>query len=224
MKNITTNREIEKAKEIAKEYLDKGFKVILEPKFSELPDDIKQLNFQPDLIVMSEGVNLIIEVKTSKSIKDSKLLNIAEEIKTIDGWDFELIYTNPKYKSEHSVHMGDSSYLDAKNNLKRAESFLDTDASLNFSDAGLMLIWGAIEGILRANYDSYKKSDRIVAPKALIRDAVMLGILGREEQYILESAVSKRNNAVHGFSGVTMSKDELKALISIGYELLEQTA
>jgi hypothetical protein len=224
MKYNLTTREIEKTKEIAKEYLSKGYKVILEPKSAELPNEIKRLNFLPDLIVMSDEGNLIIEVKTSKSIKDSRLLNIAEEIKAIDGWDFELIYTNPKYKPELKYIVDSSSFIDAKNNLMRAESFLSTDASINFSDAGLMLVWAAIEGVLRVNYDSYKKSDRMIAPRALIRDSVMLGVISREQQHILESAVRIRNEAAHGRTDINMTNAELKRLVEIGYELLEDLA
>jgi hypothetical protein len=224
MKDNLTTREIEKIKEIAKEYQSKGYKVILDPKPAELPNEIKRLNFQPDLIVMSDGGNLIVEVKTSKSIKDSRLLNIAEEIKAIDGWDFELIYTNPQYKPEFKYIVDSSSFIDAKNNLMRAESFLSTDASINFSDAGVMLVWAAIEGVLRVNYDSYKKSDRTIAPMALIRDSVMLGVISREQQHILESAVRMRNEAAHGRTDINMTNAELKRLVEIGYELLKDFA
>jgi hypothetical protein len=222
MKTTTTKREFEKTKEIAREYSKKGFKVIVEPKHSDLPEKIRGLNFQPDIIATSESINLIIEVKTSESIKDSRLQLIADEIKSVEGWDFELVYTNPKSKSEFSDKVDFNSYHEAKENLKRAASFLDTDASKNFGDAGLMLVWGAIEGILRANYNSYKKTERNITPKALLRDSVILGIIGRKEHYFLESMMIKRNQVAHGIFTTNIQNRELMKLVKVGNELLSQ--
>ena len=71
MKNISQQREFTKAKEIANEYKQKGFGVILEPSSSDLPEELKKLNFRPDIIATSDEANLIIEVKTFESVKKS---------------------------------------------------------------------------------------------------------------------------------------------------------
>ena len=58
MKYSTEKREIIKAKEIANEYKKKGFKVILEPSVSDLPDELKNLNFRPDIVATSDEIKI----------------------------------------------------------------------------------------------------------------------------------------------------------------------
>ena len=224
MKHRNHQRETNKAKEIATEYKKKGFRVILEPRESDLPAELRELDFEPDIIATSNNINLVIEVKTFESIKNKKLIDIAERIKLIEGWDFELIYTNPKQKYEINNTTSSNSYVDAKQALARAAAFLDTDASDEYLDAALLLIWGAVENALRTNYLTYKPNEKYSMPRVLIRDAVILGIIGKNDQHFLESMMKKRNELSHGILKCRVNKSELNKLINLGMNVVEQIA
>jgi hypothetical protein len=222
MMHKTQKREVTKAKEVANEYKKKGYRVIFEPSVSELPEELKILNFQPDIIAMSDDINLVIEVKTFESIKNPALIELAEKVKAIEGWDFELVYTNPKNKAEISVASELSTYIDAKRNLDRAAKFLDTDAGKEYSDAAFLLVWGAVENALRVNYETYKPNDKESIPRALIRDSVIWGIIGRNDQVFLESMMVTRNEIVHGMFKGRVLRADLNSLIKLGKNIIEQ--
>lgn len=224
MKHNTQQRELTKAKEVANEYKKKGFRVILEPSSSDLPKELKNLNFQPDIIATSGETNLIIEVKTFKSIKNRSVVELAEKIKEIEGWDFELVYTNPKNKIELLDASDSNSFIEAKQGLERAANFLNTDASKEYLDAALLLIWSAVENALRENYKTYKPSEKITIPRVLIRDSVMLGIIGKNDKNFLESMMIKRNEFSHGIYKSKVNRKDLEKLIKLGESIIDQIA
>jgi hypothetical protein len=224
MKNSTQQREASKAKEVANEYKKKGYRVILEPRISDLPDALKKLNFQPDIIATLGDTNLVIEVKTFESIKNKNLAELAERIKAMEGWDFELVYTNPKSKPQIPSEATTDSYEEIKNNLNRAAKFLDTDASKEYPDAALLLIWSAVENALRVNYKTYKPDSKTSIPRVLVRDSVILGIIGKNDQAFLESMMVKRNEVSHGVAKSKVLKKDLERLIKLGNSIVEQIA
>ncbi|WP_151900310.1 hypothetical protein [Sulfurimonas hydrogeniphila] len=216
-------RESEKTKEIVEEYSKKGFKVILNPSIEELPEELKNLNFRPDIIAMSNDINLIIEIKTANSIKnDERLLAMVDKIRNIENWEFEFIYTNPK-KNISSINAKNSfTYEEAQNSIERVKKFITIENNSEFTDVGLMLAWNAIVTILRINLQEDEKNNIQTTDRALIRDSVMLGILNREEQKYLEELLSKRNIIAHAGTHVTISTKDLKSLIVFAEKLLKQ--
>jgi hypothetical protein len=224
MKSSTQNREATKVKEVANEYKKKGFRVIVEPSQSDLPEELKKLNFQPDIIASSGDTNLVIEIKSFESIKNKALVELAEKINAIEGWEFELVYTNPKTKYEIPAITNSSTYIEAKNSLERAAKFLDTDASKEYSDAALLLIWSAVENALRANYKTYKPNEETTTPRALVRDSVIMGIIGKNDQQFLESMMMYRNEISHGVFQKRILKKDLEKLIKLGISIVDQIA
>jgi len=224
MKNSTQQREASKAKEVANEYKKKGYRVILEPKLSDLPDVLKNLNFQPDIIATYGDTNLIIEVKTFESIKDRSLAELAERVKSIEGWDFELVYTNPKIKHDVPMTPESSTYEEAKRNLDRAAKFLETDASEEYSDAALLLIWSAVENALRVNCKMYKCDEKVSISRVLVRDSVIMGIISKNDQKFLESVMRTRDEISHGISQPKVLRKDLEKLVKLGKSVIEQIA
>lgn len=222
MKHSVQQRESAKAKEVASEYKKKGYRVILKPRLSDLPEELKRLNFQPDIIATLGDTNLIIEVKTFESIKNKTLVEFAKRVKAIEGWDFELVYTNPKSKFEVPEPSQSNTYFDVKRNFDRAAKFLDTDASKEYSDAALLLVWSAVENALRVNYKMYKPKEKASIPSALVRDSVIMGIIDKNDQEFLNSMMLKRNEISYGvFKGKVLKRD-LDKLIKLGRSIVEQ--
>jgi hypothetical protein len=217
-------RESEKAKEIVEEYSKKGFNVILNPSFDQLPEELKNLNFRPDIIAMSNDINLIIEIKTANSIKnDERLLSIVDKIREIENWEFEFIYTNPK-KNMTAINLNNNfTYEEAENSIQRVKNFIAIENNSEFADAGLMLGWNAIIRILKINFQRNEKDNIQITDKALIRDSVMLGILNKEEQQYLEELLIKRNVIAHAGTDTITTIADIKALTIFAEKLLKQT-
>lgn len=216
-------RESEKTKEIVEEYSKKGFEVILNPSIEELPVELKDLNFRPDIIAKSTDVNLIIEIKTANSIKNNeRLLAMVDKIRNIENWEFEFIYTNPK-KNINSINSKNNfTYEEAQNSIERVKKFIAIENNSEFTDVGLMLAWNAIVTILKINFQKDEKNNIQTTDKSLIRDSVMLGILDREEQKYLEELLSKRNIIAHAGTNVTITTKDLKSLIVFAEKLLKK--
>lgn len=218
-------RESEKAKEIVEEYSKKGFKVILNPSIKELPEELKNLNFRPDIIAMSNDINLIIEIKTANSIKnDEKLLAMVDKIRNIENWEFEFIYTNPKKNMDSINSKSTFTYEEAQKSIERVKKFIAIENNSEFTDVGLMLAWNAIVTILKNNFQKDEKNNIQTTDRALIRDSVMLGVLNREEQKYLEELLLKRNIIAHAGTHAAITTKDLKSLIIFAEKLLKQNA
>ena len=96
MNDSANKREQDKIREVAREYEKKGFHVLTHPRLGDLPSELRDLNYLPDIVVTSDNLNLIIEVKTYKSIQKNKLDSVIKKINRLKDWQFELVYTNAK--------------------------------------------------------------------------------------------------------------------------------
>jgi Holliday junction resolvase len=86
----TRNTEHSKIRQVAKDYEKNGYKVIIEPRGSDIPTFIK--NYQPDLIATSDKDNVVVEVKTRTDFATiERLRDIADIINKRENWRFELI-------------------------------------------------------------------------------------------------------------------------------------
>mgnify|MGYP001174224255 CR=1 FL=1 len=210
MKEIYYKREQEKIKELAREYSAKGYEVILEPKPEDMPDFLKSHSYHPDLIVKSPKENLVIEVKSSESISSAKsLVDFAELIKEQDGWDFVLVFTNPKQKSEEplgEIHVGPE-HLDRS--IKKVEYLLSNN-SFEFDDVALLYLWSIIEAVLRFGLTLSEVESKGKNIKSLLRDSIVFGIISKNDYESFFPLMEKRNSISHGFLENNVSRNELE--------------
>lgn len=217
--------EAAKLKELAKEYNTKGYEVLIEPTGAELPEPLRNLNYVPDLLAKSGDINVVIEIKSHRTIKHSShLAKVSEIINGLDGWEFEFVYTNPKKQSDGFIYTYDTySFSECQNYLDKAKEFLSIREVKNYDDAALMLIWSAVERVLQASYSTYSKKQKISVGNSLIRDAIILGILPRRDQEFLESMFKKRSQVAHGAINYKAPRKDLKKLLNIGFKVLESS-
>ncbi len=218
MKNF---REFMKAKQVVKEYQDKGFKVLFEPSMSEIPKELKSLKFSPDIIAISDSIKLVIEVKTYESIQNEKLIQLANTVNSIKGWEFELVYTNPKKKNEFTDKTKNTN-TELLESIKRAERLLNSNLGVDYKDASLLLIWGVFENILREAYLAYKPKEYNYTPRKLVVDSVILGIIDKKDQTFIEEIMKVRNKVAHGLFVENIKVNYLERLISLSKEILQQ--
>lgn len=216
MKEIHIKRERDKVQELAREYREKGYRVLIEPKKVDLPHFLKNMNYRPDLIALSETGNLIFEVKSSTTVQKVKeFARVADLIREHEGWDFVFVMTNPKEKQEREIGAQIPSIKDACQYISKAKRLLEVDRNDEFSDAAFLLAWSAMEAAIRyalAEIYGQKDQKKVIS---LIRDSVMYGIVSREDGKYLDSLLSIRNRIAHGYSSQEVMKKEVNELIEL---------
>ena len=218
-----TKRENERAKELAREYKRKGFKVTIEPSINQLPNFMRNLNYIPDLIVTSNKENFVIEVKSSRTIGTAKeFSHMADYIKNQKGWDFILVMTNPKDKQDIRASGILPNSRHAIELFEQAESVLGSGKGVAFNNASLLIAWAGIEAAIRYYLNTIYKTNDFGGPQTLIRDAVMYGIVSRKDGEFLESIMLVRNSLSHGLQGRKVLKNQVKRLIKIGKNILNE--
>lgn len=204
------DRESSRVRELAEEYLRRGYKVIVPSGPSDLPEFLKGSNYIPDLLVTSDAENLVVEVKTSNSLKgDKRLAAISEIVSKQPGWQFVFVLTNPKQQtSRRQLHI--VSRWQELFDKSRHPSLLENP---ELSDAAFLLAWSALEGLLRSEMDTQVSSNRkFKSSLSLLRDAVIHGLLDREELPKLESFFRTRNSILHSTDGSIPNQQDVADL------------
>ena len=100
-RNHQSSLEHRRVLTLAREYRNEGYEVTVYPEATELPETLSKCSL--DLIARGQNSVIAVEVRTRESLtlngfKD--LRRIAEKIKEIPGWIFELVVTNPRKSSK----------------------------------------------------------------------------------------------------------------------------
>jgi hypothetical protein len=87
--------------------------------------------------------------------------------------------------------------------------------------AALLLVWSAIEGILRLLAARESVELESAAPAYVTSRLYMLGLLDREQYRVLDDAVRIRNRAAHGFQS-SITREDLTNIALIARQLLSE--
>lgn len=97
MKSEQANRELQRIRELADEYAKKGYTVVHPRTEKDLPPFLRNAKYIPDLIVTSDKEKLVIEVKTSETVRrDKEISRVSDLVNRQPGWQFLFVLTNPK--------------------------------------------------------------------------------------------------------------------------------
>lgn len=200
------DREASRVRELADEYSRKGYTVTLPTTRSDLPTFLRQANYLPDLIATSDDENLVIEVKTSHSMRrDKRLAEVSDLVNQQPGWQFLFVLTNPKTPSTSP----EAPRLAHWNELLQKSRHPALQEHTELNEAAFLLAWSALEAALRSEGSSTDASKPAKAPLSLVRDAVILGMLDRKDMPRLESLFRIRNSVVHGIGGEVPSQSDI---------------
>ncbi|MGE0561596.1 MAG: hypothetical protein AB7O47_07255 [Flavobacteriales bacterium] len=199
-----------KIKEIAREYKNKGYEVIIEPRSSlTVPNFIK--NFQPDLIALSETDNVVIEVKSSESKTDFKSLEeLANIVNSKENWRFELVFTNPRNKFSIDNQL---TLIDLNKIQQRIQVCNDLLVQNNVEPA-FLLAWSTLEAGIRYKLNLLELNDDLSKrpPLHLMKSLYSFGIIGQSQLRKLEMLNQLRNQLIHGFNA-TLNRENVYELI-----------
>lgn len=216
MNNLGHEAYRQQLQEIAAEYESRGYDVLVEPSPEKLPEFLT--GFHPDLVARGPNESVVVEVKEgTKRAASERFRDLAQVIQRQPGWRFSLVVIDPR---SDEVTPLTQQLLDPKeiaDRLGRADELLKTGAT----DAAFLLLWIAVEALLRHIATREGLPLERVSSSSLMKEMFSLGILSRSELAVAQRAFSIRNALVHGFA--TSELDEAaRELAQLAWRLLSE--
>lgn len=211
MQTSVASAAMRRVEQIAQEYRDKGYDVLIEPEAPQLPGSLA--GFRPDLVVRKGDEVVVIEVKPRASLGDPQLHALAEAVRRQPGWQFELVLIRPE-SGPPGTKEWDAE--DVERNLREVEELLRS----GHEEAALLLAWSAAEATLRILAEKEGLVlERHDAPY-LVRLLVTRAVITREQYDQLWQALELRNAVAHGRKPPKLEVAKIEGLCKAISELL----
>ena len=208
--------ERQRARALAEEYRSKGYEVIEEPSPEQLPDFLS--GYRPALIVRKGDEAIVVEVKSRSSLaKDPRIRELARLLHTKPYWNFELVVVAEGERFDTPEGARPFERGDILQRVEGAESLLESE----FSEAALLLAWSATEATVRLLLQEEGVMLDRPMPLHIVKQAVMNGVISREDYKFLTNVMKYRNALVHGFKPIDFDADLVKELIGVTNRLLQ---
>jgi hypothetical protein len=211
----TTEREHQRLREVAREYRQRGYEVLIEPRPDQLPEFLAP--FRVDLLARSTEENVIVEVRTQESLTDTPELDaIAQALHNKPSWRFELVVTNPRDRS--SLQFKDAttlSHRDITYRLHEARQLSDQE----HGEAALLLAWSTTEALLRYIADAEAIPVTQHNPSQVTKSLFTYGVLDKEQYQALQDGLQARNMVVHGYKERQSLADTVGKLLRVADQL-----
>jgi hypothetical protein len=179
---------------VADEYRRRGYDVAVKPSGADLPDFLG--DFKPDLIARNGTESVVVEVKvgTRTSVAE-RLWDVAEKVNRQPGWRFSLVFVNPDQPDEISEAQPASEAV-----LQERTRIAETLLRSGQREAAFLLLWSALEGILRRLGERAQLPLTSLPSSTLIRELYSAGEIEREQFELLLHLLPIRNQLVHGLA------------------------
>lgn len=199
--------EAEVIAKVAEDYRHRGYEVDVEPDDRLLPAFLG--GFRPDLIARRPGDNVVVEVKvgTRTSVAD-RLRDVAERVMHEPGWRFSVVFADPDRPDQFTEAQPAPLAL-VEERVQNAQRLLDAGQG----EAAFLLLWSALEGILRILGERGQLPLASLPPSALIRELYSAGEISRDQFETLMRLLPIRNELVHGFGSPDGADAEQLALL-----------
>lgn len=183
--------------QVAEEYRQEGYEVVLQPTPSSLPDFLR--GYRPDLLARKADESMIVEVKAGSATPQSdRFRDLARAVNGQPGWRFELVVRNAPPVSEPDAPAAERPSLtgpDAARAVAGAEDLVGSGRP----EAALLWAWSAAEATLRLLASAEGVSTRRHDPAYLLKQLALEGAITREDYEVLMRAFRTRNAVAHGF-------------------------
>jgi hypothetical protein len=190
---------------VAEDYRRRGYDVDVAPSGPAVPEFLG--DFQPDLIARNPGEAVVVEVKVGTDTSVERLRDVAERVNRQPGWRFSLVFVSPKQPAPLSV---------LQERAQNAEALLQAGQK----EAAFLLLWSAVEGILRLLGERADLPIASLPPSAIIRELYSAGEISAQHFDSLLRLLPIRNQLVHGLEA--QASVDVEELRGIGQELLAE--
>lgn len=183
--------------QVAEEYRQEGYEVLLQPAPSSLPDFLR--GYQPDLLARRDDESVIVEVKFGLATSQrDRFRDLARAVNGQPRWRFELVVRNAPPVPEPHMPADERPSLtrpDAARAIADAEDLVGSGRP----EAALLWAWSAAEATLRLLASAEDVSPRRHDPAYLLKQLALEGEIHREDYEILMRSFRVRNAVAHGF-------------------------
>jgi hypothetical protein len=214
-----TSPERQRARAIAEEYRSRGYEVIEEPSPAQLPDFLS--GYRPALLVRKGDEVIVVEVKSRSSLaKDAQIRDLAQLLQTKPHWNFELVVVGETERINAPEGARPFERADILRGIDAAERLLES----GFSEAALLLAWSTAEATVRLLIEEEGIVLDHLNPPYILKQAVMNGVIARDDYNFLTNVIKYRNALVHGFKTLDFDPALVSELISMTKRLLHSTS
>jgi hypothetical protein len=201
--------------EVAREYQNRGYEVIVEPEPGQLPEALAR--FRPDFVARKADETVVVEVKSRGSLADPELQELAKAVRAQPGWRFELVVLKPEPGPPGTKSWNAE---DVANGLRQVRAILAS----GHREAALLLAWSAAEATLRLLAE---KEELVREPDDalyLLKLLTTRAVITRAEHDLFWEVLDLRNAVAHGQKPPELNSAKIQDLCGTVSALLQQAA
>ena len=200
--------EKQRARSVAEEYRSRSYEVIEEPSPQQLPDFLSK--YRPDLLIRKGDEWIVVQVKSRSSLaKDPQVRDLAQVLEGKSGWSFELVLVAEGEQIRAPEGTRPFEKDDILQRTVAAQRLIDGGDY----EAALLLAWSASEALVRLLIQEEGIQLDRPNPSYILDNAVINGVIARDDYRLLMTAMKYRNALVHGFKILDFDSALVKDLI-----------
>ena len=206
--------EREKIQEVAREYQDKGYRVVMEPQGAQLPGVLA--GFQPDFLASNPEETVVVEVKSGNVLaKQTDMPALASAVETLPGWRFELVVIGREEAVSAAPAIQDLNEAETRRWADAARQLLDG----GYTETALLAAWSVAETALRT---AARAQDVLLEGSSalqLTKELYSIGSLSPDEYKFLQETMKGRNRLAHGYSWPQIDRQQVTKLLELVAQL-----
>jgi hypothetical protein len=177
-------------------------------------------SYRPDAIATRDGEVVVIEVKTGRPRRPSKVLqNLRKVMLKKKNWRLDLVWGVPEPAPK--ARAGAVPVDELGRQLSETELLFEN----GHRSAALLLLWSVLEAASRTRLQRLgTERSRPQSPSALISDLLAYGYAEPKDRKRLEELASLRNAVAHGRADAGVTKPQFRFLARFARQLLEAPA
>lgn len=189
--------ELRRLHEVAAEYREKGYKVVISPVGEDLPAFLRDLDV--DLLAKNKREGVVVLVRTRDSLAGSKdLTRVAQRVEGRQGWRLELVVAAGGPVEPDSASPNGIKPLRIADIEDRLEEAAELDRR-GHREAAFLLAWAAAEAAMRAALSSAGLPVERPTALTLAKTLYSYGLVTKADYDSLIRYATTRNAVAHGF-------------------------
>nr|WP_309688173.1 hypothetical protein [Armatimonas sp.] len=193
----------QKVLEVADDYRRRGYIVYVEPTEKNLPPFLQ--GFHPDLVAEGLEDSVVVEVNKIGSKAAKFWPQLMERIQQHPGWRLEVVGLDRDADQVYPLLAAP----EIERRLEQGQRLLRGTST----DVALLVIWSAVEAILRHISEKTNLETPDYRTGSLITRLYSNGEMDKEDYDALIQGMSCRNSLAHGFS-VAITKEDVRKIIA----------
>jgi hypothetical protein len=170
------------------------------------------------MLVQKSDQAIIVEVKSRSSLtKDPRSRELARLVQAEPHWNLELVVVGEEEQLSAPEGARPFERVDILRSIEAAERLVPS----GFSEAALLLAWSTLEATVRLLTEEEGIVLERLSPLYILKQAVINGVISREEYHLLTNIIRYRNALVYGFKPIDFDPTVVEELISTTKRLLQ---